>query len=136
MFKIPSSQQNEEATSTQDYGADDPPRLAIFLLRANRVISQQLPHRSLGAAGHQSPHHFRPLGVLSRSWNASTSFCSWLGIRCSRRRERVTAVELSGLALHGTIPPHVGNLSFLTASISLTTFSPAVSPTTSAGCDA
>nr|XP_017254433.1 PREDICTED: putative receptor-like protein kinase At3g47110 [Daucus carota subsp. sativus] len=52
------------------------------------------------------------LGVL-RSWNDSIHFCSWNGITCSRRRQRVTTLNLSFQHLVGTLSPHIGNLSFL-----------------------
>ncbi|XP_017230033.1 probable LRR receptor-like serine/threonine-protein kinase At3g47570 isoform X2 [Daucus carota subsp. sativus] len=53
-----------------------------------------------------------PLGVLD-SWNSSIHFCHWTGITCSRRRQRVTVLDLSSLNLAGTLSPHMGNLSFL-----------------------
>ncbi|KAL1834385.1 hypothetical protein ACET3Z_004036 [Daucus carota] len=53
-----------------------------------------------------------PSGVLE-SWNNSLHFCQWTGVTCSRRRQRVTALNLSSLGLAGTLSPHIGNLSFL-----------------------
>uniref|UniRef100_A0A175YF50 Leucine-rich repeat-containing N-terminal plant-type domain-containing protein n=1 Tax=Daucus carota subsp. sativus TaxID=79200 RepID=A0A175YF50_DAUCS len=58
-----------------------------------------------------------PSGVLN-SWNNSIHFCHWAGVTCSRRRQRVTALNLSSLDLGGTLSPHTGNLSLL-RSISL-----------------
>ncbi|PRQ59416.1 putative protein kinase RLK-Pelle-LRR-XII-1 family [Rosa chinensis] len=53
-----------------------------------------------------------PDGLLN-SWNDSVYYCKWPGIACGRRHQRVTAVYLPHAALHGTISPYIGNLSFL-----------------------
>ncbi|KAH9669857.1 putative LRR receptor-like serine/threonine-protein kinase [Citrus sinensis] len=52
------------------------------------------------------------LGVLG-SWNDSIHFCEWYGVTCSPRHQRVTILDLQNLKLAGTLPPHIGNLSFL-----------------------
>ncbi|KAK9932645.1 hypothetical protein M0R45_019871 [Rubus argutus] len=50
------------------------------------------------------------------SWNESLHFCLWHGVTCSpRHRQRVRDLDLGSLALVGSIPPHIGNLSFLRA---------------------
>ncbi|WVZ09650.1 hypothetical protein V8G54_014180 [Vigna mungo] len=49
--------------------------------------------------------------VLS-SWNASTSYCSWLGVTCDAHRH-VVALNLTGLHLSGTLSPDVAHLPFL-----------------------
>jgi LRR receptor-like serine/threonine-protein kinase FLS2 len=51
--------------------------------------------------------------VLAGNWSTTTSFCNWIGVSCSRRRQRVTALKLSYMSLQGTISPHIGNISFL-----------------------
>ncbi|KAK3411900.1 hypothetical protein EUGRSUZ_I00657 [Eucalyptus grandis] len=54
-----------------------------------------------------------PQGIVS-SWNESLSHCNWLGVSCSRRHAgRVTALNLNNQKLIGTIPPDIGNLTFL-----------------------
>ncbi|CAL5184961.1 unnamed protein product [Lathyrus oleraceus] len=47
------------------------------------------------------------------SWNTSIHFCKWHGITCSPMHQRVIELKLEGYQLHGSLPPHVGNLSFL-----------------------
>ncbi|XP_075105324.1 uncharacterized protein LOC107786872 isoform X3 [Nicotiana tabacum] len=56
-----------------------------------------------------------PNNILARNWSSSGLVCSWIGITCSSRHHRVTALNISSMQLHGTIPPHLGNLSFLTS---------------------
>ncbi|KAH9778900.1 protein kinase domain-containing protein [Citrus sinensis] len=51
--------------------------------------------------------------VLANNWSISHPICSWVGISCDSRHQRVKALNLSGMGLGGTIPPHLGNLSFL-----------------------
>ncbi|KAI9108123.1 hypothetical protein K1719_020996 [Acacia pycnantha] len=53
-----------------------------------------------------------PDEILS-SWNTSNPFCSWTGITCGHKHQRVTELNLGGYHLRGIISPHVGNLSFL-----------------------
>ncbi|CAI9090635.1 OLC1v1025450C1 [Oldenlandia corymbosa var. corymbosa] len=57
--------------------------------------------------------------VLSKNWTLGSSVCDWIGVTCGSRHRRVTALHLSGMKLTGTIPPQLGNLSFL-VSINMT----------------
>uniref|UniRef100_A0A0E0G3N3 Receptor kinase-like protein Xa21 n=1 Tax=Oryza nivara TaxID=4536 RepID=A0A0E0G3N3_ORYNI len=48
--------------------------------------------------------------------NRSVPVCRWRGVACGargRRRGRVVALELPGLGLRGTVPPDLGNLTYL-----------------------
>ncbi|KAF8035655.1 hypothetical protein BT93_C1628 [Corymbia citriodora subsp. variegata] len=51
-------------------------------------------------------------GTLA-SWNDSLHFCQWTGVTCGLRHQRVTALNLDGQYLAGTVSPFIGNLSFL-----------------------
>ncbi|KAF3455325.1 hypothetical protein FNV43_RR05773 [Rhamnella rubrinervis] len=53
-----------------------------------------------------------PQSVLS-SWNDSVNMCNWVGITCSLRHQRVTALDLPQRNLHGFISPYIANLTFL-----------------------
>ncbi|XP_031115778.1 probable LRR receptor-like serine/threonine-protein kinase At3g47570 [Ipomoea triloba] len=53
-----------------------------------------------------------PFGVMA-SWNETIHFCEWFGVSCSRRHQRVTSINLKSLKLVGSMPSHIGNISFL-----------------------
>ncbi|KAJ1396846.1 Serine-threonine/tyrosine-protein kinase, catalytic domain [Sesbania bispinosa] len=51
------------------------------------------------------------------SWHlgiVQSTFCNWHGITCNAMQQRVTKLRLKGHNLHGSISPHVGNLSLMT----------------------
>ncbi|KAK0578731.1 hypothetical protein LWI29_015331 [Acer saccharum] len=50
---------------------------------------------------------------LLGNWTTSTSVCNWAWITCDSINNRVIVLNLSSMSLTGTIPPHIGNLSFL-----------------------
>ncbi|KAE8665504.1 hypothetical protein F3Y22_tig00112611pilonHSYRG00019 [Hibiscus syriacus] len=54
-----------------------------------------------------------PQTVLATNWTISSSVCNWIGVSCGVIHERVIALNLTDMNLNGTIPPHLGNLSFL-----------------------
>ncbi|XP_050219187.1 probable LRR receptor-like serine/threonine-protein kinase At3g47570 [Mercurialis annua] len=58
-----------------------------------------------------------PANVLTHNWSSSSSICDWIGISCTTRHQRVSALDLSNMGLRGKIPPHLGNLSFLNSLI-------------------
>ncbi|WMV23716.1 hypothetical protein MTR67_017101 [Solanum verrucosum] len=50
---------------------------------------------------------------LANNWTKNTSFCSWSGVTCTPKSQRVVALTLPNLQLQGTISPSLANLSFL-----------------------
>lgn len=54
-----------------------------------------------------------PYNVLTNNWTTKTSVCSWTGVLCGVRHNRVTRLAIQNMGLEGTIPPEIGNLSFL-----------------------
>ncbi|KAL6288451.1 hypothetical protein ACE6H2_005961 [Prunus campanulata] len=55
-----------------------------------------------------------PLNILV-NWSTTTSVCNWVGVTCGAHHLRVASLNLSHRGFIGTIPPHLGNLSFLVA---------------------
>ncbi|PIN21427.1 Serine/threonine protein kinase [Handroanthus impetiginosus] len=51
--------------------------------------------------------------VLARNWSSDSPICSWIGVTCRSRHQRVAAINVSNMDLSGIIPPELGNLSFL-----------------------
>ncbi|KAK8481187.1 hypothetical protein V6N12_046271 [Hibiscus sabdariffa] len=47
------------------------------------------------------------------NWSSATSVYNWVGVTCGSRHRRVTALNLTDMNLSGTVPPNMGNLSFL-----------------------
>ncbi|XP_038884442.1 putative receptor-like protein kinase At3g47110 [Benincasa hispida] len=47
------------------------------------------------------------------SWDQNSSPCNWTGVTCNEDGERVVELDLSGLALAGSLHMQIGNLSFL-----------------------
>ncbi|KAL3641350.1 hypothetical protein CASFOL_016318 [Castilleja foliolosa] len=54
-----------------------------------------------------------PYGVLANNWSTNTSVCNWIGVSCGTKHQRVISLNISGFALSGALPPHLGNLTFL-----------------------
>ncbi|GFQ03477.1 LRR receptor-like serine/threonine-protein kinase gso1 [Phtheirospermum japonicum] len=58
--------------------------------------------------------HLSPSHILSRNWSInSASVCDWVGVTCSSRHRRVSALDISTMGLSGNLVPHLGNLTFL-----------------------
>ncbi|KAB1220950.1 LRR receptor-like serine/threonine-protein kinase GSO1 [Morella rubra] len=56
---------------------------------------------------------YDPYSILANNWCTNVYVCNWVGVTCNFHHHRVTVLDLSFMGLVGTIPPHVGNLSFL-----------------------
>ncbi|KAH9753574.1 protein kinase domain-containing protein [Citrus sinensis] len=54
-----------------------------------------------------------PTNFLAKNWNTSAPVCNWTGVTCDVHSHKVTALNISGLNLTGTIPSQLGNLSSL-----------------------
>ena len=54
-----------------------------------------------------------PHNILANNWTITSFVCNWIGVSCATKYKRVRALDLSSMDLIGTIPPHLGNLSFL-----------------------
>ncbi|XP_065875772.1 probable LRR receptor-like serine/threonine-protein kinase At3g47570 [Euphorbia lathyris] len=63
----------------------------------------------------KSQFSLQPNHTLSYNWTLNSSVCDWIGVSCSSRHNRVSALNLSFMDLQGTISPYIGNLSFLTS---------------------
>lgn len=57
---------------------------------------------------------YDPNNILASNWSTNTSICNWIGVSYRHRgQHRVTSLDLSNMGLRGTVPPQIGNLSFL-----------------------
>ncbi|TXG47615.1 hypothetical protein EZV62_026909 [Acer yangbiense] len=56
---------------------------------------------------------YDPSNLLAKNWSTDTSICTWIGVTCGVHHHRVTVLNISYFGLAGTIPPQLGNLSFL-----------------------
>ncbi|WCJ28080.1 Receptor kinase-like protein Xa21 [Euphorbia peplus] len=54
-----------------------------------------------------------PFKIMT-SWNDSLHFCNWTGVFCDPRIQRVQVLNLQSLKLTGSVPPSIGNLTYLT----------------------
>ncbi|PRQ48725.1 putative protein kinase RLK-Pelle-LRR-XII-1 family [Rosa chinensis] len=54
-----------------------------------------------------------PQNMIFTNWSTTTPICNWVGVTCGARHHRVADLNLSYFSLTGTIPPDLGNLSFL-----------------------
>ncbi|CAI9784716.1 unnamed protein product [Fraxinus pennsylvanica] len=54
-----------------------------------------------------------PDHLIVKNWSINASVCSWIGVTCNSRHRRVAELDLANMGLVGSIPPQLGNLSFL-----------------------
>ncbi|XP_027105561.1 uncharacterized protein [Coffea arabica] len=82
--------------------------LSCLAMATPNITSDQSALLSLKAKITGDPHE-----ILASNWSATSSVCDWRGVTCGSRHRRVTALNISNLGLTSTIPPQLGNLSFL-----------------------
>ncbi|XP_068340014.1 probable LRR receptor-like serine/threonine-protein kinase At3g47570 [Pyrus communis] len=92
----------------------------IFLCMSTRMGSAALSSTSLGnETDRMALLNFKksitqdPLHVMN-SWNESVHFCGWVGVTCNHYTKRVFMLNLQDQKLTGSLPPSIGNLSYLT----------------------
>ncbi|PRQ29169.1 putative non-specific serine/threonine protein kinase [Rosa chinensis] len=54
-----------------------------------------------------------PRNLIFTNWSTTTPICNWVGVTCGARHLRAATLNLSYFGLACTIPPKLGNLSFL-----------------------
>ncbi|KAJ0081588.1 hypothetical protein Patl1_10488 [Pistacia atlantica] len=81
--------------------------MSCLAIEATNTTTDRSSLLALKARITNDPHNF-----LANNWSAATSVCHWIGITCDVNN-RVTVLNLTSMALTGTIPPHIGNLSSL-----------------------
>nr|XP_027062703.1 LRR receptor-like serine/threonine-protein kinase GSO2 [Coffea arabica] len=82
--------------------------LASLATRVTNITTDQSALLALRAKITSDPQQ-----ILSNNWSLASSICDWRGVTCGSRHRRVTTLNISSLGLTGTIPPQLGNLSFL-----------------------
>ncbi|TXG47608.1 hypothetical protein EZV62_026902 [Acer yangbiense] len=82
--------------------------MAFLAIEATNIITDQSSLLALKVHITHDPKNF-----LANNWTASTSVCNWVGITCDSQNNRIIVLNLTSMSLTGTIPPHIGNLSFL-----------------------
>ncbi|KAH0657642.1 hypothetical protein KY289_026390 [Solanum tuberosum] len=90
-------------------------QISLFILLHNNTSLANISTDEASLLALKSHISSHPNNILASNWSSSTPVCSWIGITCSSRHNRVTALDISSMQLHGTIPPHLGNLSFLSS---------------------
>ncbi|XP_031118780.1 probable LRR receptor-like serine/threonine-protein kinase At3g47570 [Ipomoea triloba] len=93
--------------------------LSIFFLHSLMVCSTINAHTNITTDKHallslKSKISFDPHSVLANNWSVnSMTPCTWIGVTCNSRHNRVAALDLSNMGLVGELTPDLGNLSFL-----------------------
>lgn len=57
--------------------------------------------------------HVHYSDILQQNWSTVTNVCAWVGVTCGSRHPRVIGLNLSNMNIKGTLPPELGQLSFL-----------------------
>ncbi|XP_074282407.1 uncharacterized protein LOC141606919 [Silene latifolia] len=84
--------------------------VGTLALRSTDYLGNEIDHTALLAIKSKL---LDPSNRVLSSWNDSNHHCSWEGVTCGHKHNRVTVLDLSSRGLAGTISPFIGNLSFL-----------------------
>ncbi|KAG8369582.1 hypothetical protein BUALT_Bualt14G0028700 [Buddleja alternifolia] len=88
--------------------------VTLVLLNYNALCSTRTISDEDALIAFKSTITSDPHGILANNWSIhNTSICYWIGVSCSIKHQRVTALNFSGFRVEGTIAPHLGNLTFL-----------------------
>ncbi|XP_051126050.1 probable LRR receptor-like serine/threonine-protein kinase At3g47570 isoform X2 [Andrographis paniculata] len=74
---------------------------------ANNITTDQSALLSLKSRTVSDPYE------VMENWTVPSSVCNWIGVTCGKRHNRVIGLNISNMGLAGSIPPELGNLSFL-----------------------
>ena len=90
------------------------PCLSYYLMIYTIILFISCIHFSI--AGNNDTDRMALLEIKAKinSWNESLHFCTWYGVTCGLKHQRVTVTNLPSLKLSGSISPYIGNLRFLT----------------------
>ncbi|XP_074279753.1 uncharacterized protein LOC141605022 [Silene latifolia] len=98
------------------------PALLLIFIFVIQNITVILSFRSIDYPGNKTDYIallsiksqlLAPSNRVLSSWNESIHHCSWEGVTCGSKHNRVTILDLRSRGLAGTISPFIGNLSFL-----------------------
>ncbi|KAL3820267.1 hypothetical protein ACJIZ3_006172 [Penstemon smallii] len=87
--------------------------IALFVIFFKLCLSLNITTDQSSLLVFKSQFDSNPNNLLANNWSLDTPTCTWIGVTCNIRHQRIAALNVSNMNLSGTIPPQIGNLSFL-----------------------